>query len=66
MSLLLLFGLVMFCNPEGIPGCLAFPFVFTGGLTEVTTARGAGLGVTKVRRSVRPLILTVSDRELES
>ena len=50
----------------GSAGCLAFPFVVTGWLTEVTTGMGEELAVIKVRRSVRPLILTVSDRETES
>ena len=45
---------------------LALPFVLTGGLTEATTEMGEELAEIRVTRSVRPLMLTVSDWEPES
>ena len=45
---------------------LALPFVLTGGVTEATTGSGEELAAIKVMRSVRPLMLTVSDWEPES
>ena len=44
---------------------MALPFVLIGGLTEATTGRGEELAAIRVRRSVRPLMLTVSDWEPE-
>ena len=66
LTLLLLFPFEVFCNEEGIIGCLALAFALTGGLTDATTGRGEDLAAIKVIRSVRPLMLTVSDREPES
>ena len=66
LTLLLSFGLVIFCNSGGSPDCLELPLVLTGGLTEATTGRGEELAAIRVMRSVRPLMLTVSDWEPES
>ena len=64
--LLSLCSFVMFCGAGINAGLLALPFVFTGGLTEATTGRGEELAAIRVMRSVRPLMLTVSDWEPES
>ncbi len=65
LTSLLIVGFVVFCNVGGCTACLALPFVFIGGLTEATTGRGEELAEIRVTRSVRPLMLTVSDLEPE-